>query len=216
MSQGLPITLTHLERRLCVLVGGGEVAQRKAEALLAAGARLRIVAPQLTDELNAQARAGHFEWVGREYSAGDLSGAFLVIAATDSQAVNRAVAQDANARGLLVNVVDDPQTSDFISPGVVRRGDLTIAVCTGGQVPALAAHLRARLEQEFGPEWEVYLPLLKRLRPRIAAQSPDLAARRQVWERVLEGDWLDLLRAGETQKVCAMIDSLLEHQDQSR
>ena len=211
MNGGLPITLTHLATQLSLVVGGGAVAERKVRALLDANARVRVIAPTLTDELADLARGGKIEWLPRAYRSGDLADTFLVIAATDEPQVNRAVAQEAQARGALVNVVDDPDYSNFIAPAVVRRGDLTIAISTGGDVPALAGHLRAQLEQEFGDEWSAYVEWLARIRPQIAARFPGLEARRQVWKRVLNSDLREWIAARGDEEIQARILQILEN-----
>jgi siroheme synthase-like protein len=209
MARGLPITLTHLERKLCIVVGGGAVAERKVHSLLEAGARPRVIAPHLTDGLASLAQVGRMEWLAHEYSAGDLSDASLVVAATDDPEINRAVASDAARQHALVNVVDDPEASSFIAPAVLRRGDLTIAICTGGAAPALAGHLRAQFEPEFGPEWERYLELLERLRPQIAARYPRLGDRRQAWARALTGELLELVRRGDEKGIQAAVERIV-------
>ena len=209
MSGGLPITLTGLETKLCIVVGGGAVAERKVESLLDASARVRVIAPAATDALAALARGGKIEWLPSAYRDGDLEGAFLVIAATDDAPVNRAVAQEATARGILVNVVDDPAWCNFTAPAVVRRGDLTIAISTGGDVPALAGHLRGELERQFGDEWDAYVEWLARLRGRIAARYPELEARRQAWARVLDSDLRIYVATRGDQEIEARIAELL-------
>jgi uroporphyrin-III C-methyltransferase / precorrin-2 dehydrogenase / sirohydrochlorin ferrochelatase len=209
MGSGLPVTLIKLDARLCIVVGGGAVAERKARALLAAAARVRVVAPTLTDGLSELAQTGAIEWLARAYCAGDLATTFLVIAATDDAQVNHAVAREANERGCLINVVDDPAYCNFITPAVVRRGDLTIAVCSGGEAPALAGHLRAQLEQQFGPEWAEYVARLAQVRQHIAARYPDVNLRRQVWQRLLEAD-LERLLTGDEASALARIEQRVE------
>jgi siroheme synthase-like protein len=124
--------------RPCLVVGGGPVAERKVAGLLDAGAWLTVVSPTATEVLYAWARADRIRLVEREYTAADLSGHSVVFVATDDGRVNAAVARDARAAGLLINAADDPAHCDFILPAVVRRGDLTVAVSTGGASPALA------------------------------------------------------------------------------
>jgi len=147
-----PIVLK-LEGRPCLVVGGGVVAERKAVSLLEAGARVRVVAPRFTPRLEALGREGVVELVPREYQGQDLQGVALVISAASRREVNAQVAQEAGERGLLVNVVDSPQECSFIVPSVVRRGGLILAISTSGLSPALARHLREKLEEEFGEEF---------------------------------------------------------------
>jgi precorrin-2 dehydrogenase/sirohydrochlorin ferrochelatase len=157
-----PINVIGLERRHSVVIGGGNVAARKVAGLLEAGARVTVISPALAPELETLAEAGRVVFIGRDYCTGDLAGAFLAIAATDEPAVNQAVWQEAEQLGCLVNVVDDPAHSNFIVPAVVRRGDVSVAVSTGGASPALARHLRERLETLVGPEYGELADLLNR------------------------------------------------------
>lgn len=136
--------------RLCLVVGGGEVARRKVRGLLAAGARVRVVAPQLHSELQGSAE---IEWVGREFLAEDLEGAFLVFAATNRPDVNAQVVEAARSQGVLVNGCGDSEEGDLHLPATLRRGAMIVAVSSGGGSPALAALLRDHLATELGPEW---------------------------------------------------------------
>ena len=138
-----------LEGRRCVVVGGGEVANRKARKLLQARAEVVVISPQVRPELESVA----VEVRNRPYEEGDLEGAFLAFAATDSREVNAAVAREAHARGILVNVADRPSEGSFAVPSVLRRGRMQVAVSTGGASPALARRIRGELEGIFGPEW---------------------------------------------------------------
>ncbi|VEB40724.1 Siroheme synthase [Chromobacterium violaceum] len=135
-----------LRHQRCLLVGGGEVALRKARLLLAAGASLQVVAPELAPELADLAERGELEHLPGRYAPALLDGMRLAVAATDDAEVNRAVAADAEARGILVNVVDDAEASRYISPAIIDRSPLMVAVASGGSVPVLARSIRARLE----------------------------------------------------------------------
>jgi len=127
-----------LEGRVCLVVGAGKVGESKIRSLVAAGARVRTVAPTATPAVAAWDRLGVLAWEGRAFQSADLEGAFLVVAATSSPMVNDVIFREARQRGILCNVVDDPQRCDFYSPAVVRRGDLQIAISTAGRSPALA------------------------------------------------------------------------------
>lgn len=197
MSAGYPIILD-LSDWLCLVVGGGEVAERKVAGLLKAGAAVRVVSPTLVAPLAADAAAGRIEHRARFFTPSDLAGVQLVIAATDDREVNAAVAAEARARGALVNVADAPEEGNFWVPAVVRRGELTLTVSTGRASPALARRLRQQLEAEFGPEWGAYVGLLGALRPLVLARQPDsdrrqalfrdLAASSELPARLAEGD----------------------------
>jgi precorrin-2 dehydrogenase/sirohydrochlorin ferrochelatase len=154
-----PISLK-LRGRLCVVVGGGVIAESKIQSLLAAEAHVVVVAPEVTEVVAAWAHAGQIEWQARTFAAEDLCGAFLVVAATSSAQVNHKVFQQCEAEGFLCNVVDDPEYCHFYYPAVVRRGALQIAISTEGHSPALAQRLRRELEAQFGPEYESWLEWL--------------------------------------------------------
>jgi len=187
-----PIVLDLAGRR-AVVVGGGRVALRKARALAEAGARVTAVAPQF---LPAFAEDAHIERIEAPYAAEHLEGAVLVIAATDEEAVNRRVADDARAAGVPVNVVDVPAECDFIVPAQVRRGDLVVAVTTGGAAPSLARRLRERLQEQFGPEWADYLKAVRAVREKILAEGRPPEVRRRLLERLTEPDVVAAARAG--------------------
>jgi precorrin-2 dehydrogenase/sirohydrochlorin ferrochelatase len=139
-----PVCLEMAERR-CLVVGGGPVAERKVAGLLDAGARLTVVSPSATDRLREWARTDRIRLRLREYAASDLAGHSVVFVATDDGLVNAEVARDARAAGVLLNAADDPARCDFILPAVLRRGELTVAVSTGGVSPALARSVRDEL-----------------------------------------------------------------------
>ena len=153
-----------LDGRRCLVVGAGTVAEAKIESLLATAASVRVVAPVATPKVREWARQGLIEWDAREYVSGDLSGMFFVIAATGSPALHDEIYAEAQSREILCNAVDEPERCDFYFPAVVRRGELQIAISTGGLSPALAQRLRKELEQQFGPEWEKWVEQLGRTR----------------------------------------------------
>jgi len=187
-----PIALD-LSGRRAVVVGGGEVALRKARALADAGAHVRVVAPKLVAGFTED---GRFECLAARYERHHLEGALVAVAATDDEAVNRQVARDARAASVLVNVVDRPELCDFIVPAQVRRGDLLIAISTSGAAPALAKRLRERLEKEFGPEYATYLAVLREVREDLKQRNIPADLRRRIFERLTEDDLLAAARRG--------------------
>lgn len=204
-----PISL-NISRQLCVIIGGGTVAERKVLFLLEAKAQVKVVSPQLTDTLHELAAAQQIDWLPRCFEPGDLADALLVFAATDSAAVNKAVAVEANAAGKLVNVAADaPELCSFHVPAVLRQGDLSIAVSTNGKSPALAARIRKELEAEYGPEYAVLLDLLGRVRERTLAGTADGAARRNLFENLLHADILDWIRAGQWKRLRSHLRTVL-------
>lgn len=208
MSDGsyYPVFLD-LRGRRCVVVGGGEVALRKVEGLLAAGAEVTVVAPQ------ALPMPAGVTLVERAFRPDDLDGAFFVISATGDRAVNSAVAEEAKARDILINVVDVPAESSAILPAVVRRGEFVLAISTGGASPALARRLRERLEQEFGEEYGELIAFLKSLRqtwePRYKTEGVPPAARKAAWEQVLDLPLLDWLRTGRRAEAQEAAEAIL-------
>ena len=153
-----------IRNKKCVIVGGGEIATRKAERLLDCGAKVFIISPKLTPELAALKAKDVISHIPSEYNDDLMDGAALIIGATDDEKTNAQISLDARGKGIPVNIVDDPQKCDFILPALVQRGDLAIAIGTGGKSPALARHLREELEAKYGKEYEILLNILGGLR----------------------------------------------------
>ena len=153
-----------LEGRRCLVVGAGSVGEAKIESLLATEASVRVVAPKATPRCASGRATAASNGNAREYRPADFAGMFLVIAATGSPALHDDIYAEARSRGVLCNAVDEPERCDFYFPAVVRRGELQIAISTGGLSPALAQRLRKELEQQFGPEWEEWVAQLGRTR----------------------------------------------------
>jgi precorrin-2 dehydrogenase / sirohydrochlorin ferrochelatase len=169
-----------LEGRSCLVVGAGTVGEPKISSLIAAGATVHVIAPKGTTAVAEWARSGAITWETRAFDATDLDGVFVVIAATNSRAVNATIFQEARQRNILCNVVDDPEYCDFYYPAVVRRGDLQLAISTNGQSPALAQRIRRELEIQFGPEYGEWLEELGRIRQQLFASKLDPEERRRL------------------------------------
>lgn len=180
--------------RRCLVVGGGDVAARKAASLVECAASVHVVSPRLSPELAALANAGTIAVSQRPYEPADTVGAGLVIAATDNADVNRQVALDCRENNIPVNVVDAPELCDFIVPAVIRRGPLTIAVSTAGTLPAMAKKIRETLENEFDQAYGELLEALGAARTRVLRDVPDAARRKQIFSRLAAEDLLSLLR----------------------
>jgi precorrin-2 dehydrogenase/sirohydrochlorin ferrochelatase len=166
--------------RPCLVVGAGPLGEAKIEGLLASGAAVRVLAPQATPAVEDWARSGRIVWDARTFEPADLEGTFLVVAATSSVEVNDSVFREAQRRGVLCNVVNDPEHCDFYYPAVVRRGDLQIAISTSGRSPALAQRLRRELEEQFGPEYEAWIAQLGRQRKELFSHEMDPDERRRL------------------------------------
>ncbi|GAA5784717.1 siroheme synthase CysG [Chitiniphilus shinanonensis] len=198
----------------CLLVGGGEVALRKAHLLLAAGARLTVVAPALCDALAAQRDQGALIHLPRAWQAGDIHGMRLVIAATDDAAVNAEVHARCEAAGILVNVVDDPARCRFVTPAIVDRSPLMIAISSGGNAPVLARLIRARIEAWLPHGYGTLARLAGRLRQRVQARfGNDDRARRRFWEQALDGPAAERALAGDEAGAEAELEATLASGD---
>ncbi len=201
-----------VNNRRCVVCGGGNVALRKVEALLRAGAAVEVIAPDVCPELQQLAAGKHITVTAREYRDGDLEGAFVVVAATDDREANRRIAADARTHHCIVNAVDDASCSDFIVPSTVHRGDLTIAVSTGGKSPALARKLRTRLEDQYGEDFAELAALAGEVRSELkqkAVRPPEAT-----WQRALDLDKLTgLLRERRAAEARELLMSTLTEGD---
>jgi uroporphyrin-III C-methyltransferase/precorrin-2 dehydrogenase/sirohydrochlorin ferrochelatase len=198
-----------LRGRRVVVVGGGPVAERKIDLLAQAGARMHVVAPSLSARLAARVVAGELTHVPREFLAGDLDGARLVIGATGAPLVNRAIAIAAEARNILVNVVDDARLSTGILPAIVDRSPLVIAIGTEGSAPALARHVRAHIESLVDESLGRLAAFLARWRDRIRRRVHDLDARRRLYERILQGPIADRVRRAREPEAGELLEQLL-------
>jgi precorrin-2 dehydrogenase/sirohydrochlorin ferrochelatase len=176
--------LLKLAGRPCLLVGAGRVGEGKLQSLLQAGARVTVAAPKATASVQRLARSGEITWCKRKFTARDLEGMVLVVAATSSRQANAAVCQEARRRGVLCNAVDDPRNCDFYYPAVVRRGNLQIAISTAGSSPELAARLRKELEACFGPEYGPWVDYLGRCRAELLAAPLPVAKRQRLLRRL--------------------------------
>lgn len=183
--------------RLCLVVGGGPVAVRKAEVLLTGGGKVRVVSPEAAAPLRRLAQTGRIEWLRRPYRTGDLDGAFLAIAATNRPDVQRQVARDAAAGRVLLNSTDDPSACDFQVPSQLKRGDLLITVSTGGASPAFSRRIRERLEAEFGWEYGVIVELLGRLRLLVMGGGGDAADHAVIFRDIMELDLVGHIREAD-------------------
>ena len=192
-----PIFLDIKDKK-CVIVGGGAVAARKAERLLDCGATVFVISPKLAPELAALKEKKLISHIAAQYSGDLIDGAALIIGATDDEKTNARISLDARAKGIPVNIVDDPQKCDFILPSLVKRGDLAIAIGTGGKSPALARHLREDLESRYGKEYEVLLNVLGNLRAKMAKNA---GVGKDWFNALLAEGILDFIKAGDVNKI---------------
>lgn len=177
-----PVLLSLRERR-CLVVGGGPVAERKVRGLLEEGARVVVVAEDVTAELEARAARGELEWRPRRYESGEVAGYAIVFAATDDRAVNQQVFLDAESAGIWANVADDPPLCHFHLPARIRRGDLELAIGTGGRAPFLSRRLREVLERRIGERWSAWMDAAGSLREEVRTAGLDAEAADAVYDR---------------------------------
>ncbi|WP_265421819.1 siroheme synthase CysG [Aeromonas salmonicida] len=204
----LPI-FCRLDNKPVLLVGGGEVAERKAHLLLDAGARLTVVSPTLDPELAALATSGTIDWLAAEFEPAHLTGKWLVVAATDRREVNALVYQSANQAGIFANVVDDPKRSSFIMPSIIDRSPLMVAISSGGKAPVLARLLREKLEALLPQHLGAMAAFAGGLRERVKARFASMGERRQFWERLLGADRLgQALARGDKASANQLADAL--------
>lgn len=205
----LPIFL-NVRGQQCLVVGGGDVAARKAGLLRNAGARVRMVAPEVSTAVRQMVESGEIDLRSGAFEPGDLDGCAVVIAATDDRSVNREVSRLCRERNIPVNVVDDPELCSFIVPSMIDRSPVQIAISTGGASPVLARSLRARLETLIPSAYGALGRLLQDYRERAKEVLPDVEQRRKFWERVLEGHIVELALAGQEQAARKALDEEFE------
>jgi precorrin-2 dehydrogenase/sirohydrochlorin ferrochelatase len=172
------------------------VAARKCLALIAAGARVTVIAPTLAPPLRELAENGELSHLSRNYKTGDLEGSFLVFAATNSRAVNRAVAGEAKERGIMADIADSPDLCDFTSPAAICRDELLITVSTGGVAPALAGKIREELEERFGPEYAELIKILGRVREKLLTEKVNSQYNKKVLRTLVDQELPALIKKG--------------------
>jgi len=186
-----------IENREVVIIGGGNVCARKAETMMKYGARVTVVAPELTGEIETWAREERLSVKRKRYDHGDLEGANIVIASTDDTSVNEQIAADCRARRIPVNVVDVTPLCEFIIPAIVESGSIQIAVSTGGKSPAIARTLKEDLQRFIGPEYAEVNDVLATLRDGAKATLPTDVDRKRFFDGIIAAGILEMLRNGE-------------------
>lgn len=193
MAYLYPLFLSLFDRR-CVVVGGGDVAARKAARLIECGAHVAVIATSLAPEMQRLNDTGSISHTQERYRAEHLEGAFLVIGATDEGDINRRVYRDAEDRGILVNIVDDPERCNFIVPAVARRGDLTVAVSTGGKSPLFAGRIRDELDSLLDEAYAPFLRLMGELRTAVLSRGNPSRDNRLLFESLADSSLFRLVR----------------------
>jgi phosphoadenosine phosphosulfate reductase len=203
-----------LAHRPVVVVGGGKVAVQKAAGLIAAGADVTVVSPDLDETLAGWHAGKRLAWIARHYHDGDLEGAFLAITTTEDRAANRAVWEEAQRRRIPINAADDPTNCSYILPAIHRDGDLVVAVSTGGKAPAVAMRVRDQVAAVLSGGYGRYLDLLGAMRHRVFARYDTFEERRQVWHRIARSSALDLVRSGDEAGAEDLIHHVIGHDDE--
>ncbi len=198
-----------LQGRPCFVIGGCAMAEEKVKGLVAAGARVTVISPDLTPGLAGLAVEAKVDFIARRYRRGDLRTAFLVVVVGQAPPIVQAVWEETRGRNILVNTLDNVPHCDFIAPAIVRRGDLTVAISTGGKAPVMAVRLRQKLEKELGPEHARFLELAGMLRAPLARLWPDFETRRALWYRLIDSDVIHLLRRGNESAALVRIKEIL-------
>ncbi|MFZ5593137.1 MAG: siroheme synthase CysG [Pseudomonadota bacterium] len=204
----LPVFL-NIKNKSCLIVGGGEVAARKARLLLRAGAQVNVVSPELNDALAELRDTGNIRHRATPFQERDLTGMALAIAATDDTIVNQRVSELARLRGIPVNVVDHPELCSFILPSIIDRSPVIAAISTGGAAPVLARLLRARLETLIPASYGRLAELAARFRDQVKQRLPNTAGRRRFWEKVLQGPIAELVYTGRDDEASAALQAAL-------
>ena len=204
-----------LKQRRCLLVGGGDVATRKGRLLAKAGAILRVVAPQISPELRDLVQQCQGEIHLREYQASDVDDCVLAIAATDIDSLNQIISEDAKAKNIPVNVVDSPALCTYITPAIIDRSPLVIAISSGGESPVLARLIRAKLETLIPNSYGVLAQFASRWRERIKNRFADTDQRRRFWEKILQGPAAELVFNGQDAQADKLLSDAIQQDDAS-
>jgi siroheme synthase-like protein len=202
-----PVFLEMKDRR-CVVIGGGAVAERRVEGLVAVGANVTVISPAITERLRNMLTQGAIRHVAREYRTGDRAGYDLVFVATDNAEINAVVAAEAPSLRIWVNSADDPDHCEFILPAVVRRGGLAVAVSTGGVSPAATRAIREELDEYFTAEYAIFVQIAAEVRRELREKSVSPSA--EAWNRALRGDFRRLIKEGKTMQAKELLREELE------
>lgn len=196
MSFNYPVSL-NLANKVCLVIGGGNVALRKINTLLQAGGTVWVVSPQISKEINKLLDEKRIEWISKEINYEILKTCFLVIAATNNRSVNCQIADYCHKYNVLVNVVDSLEESSFIVNSFLKQGDLTIAISTNGKSPALAYKIKTDLLKFYGPEYALFLELLGEVREIAKASIKDVNKRNQFFREIVQSNILELIQEGK-------------------
>lgn len=203
-----PIYLDIRDRN-CLVVGGGSVGSRKVETLLDCGAKVTVVSIDAAETLKKLSDRGVIQMKERAFQSADLDNMFLVIGATDNEALNFEIYAAARRRGVLCNIADRPEACNFILPSIVNRGDLIIAISTSGKSPAFAKKLRKQLEAQFGSEYAEFLELMGAIRKKLLSKDHEPEAHKHLFEQLIERDLVQLIKNADIENINALLLDVL-------
>ena len=203
-----PICL-NISKKRCVVIGGGDVAERKVTRLLEAGAGVEVVGKLLTPKLETMKNEGKIGHIADDYKEEYINDAFLVIGATDRDDVNDKIYMDADRKGKLVNIVDSPDRCNFILPSIVKQGDLQIAISTSGKSPALAKKLREEMEGSYGSEYQILLDIMGAVREKVIVRGYPSDENKKLFEALLNSDILQYIREENWSEVRRVVEDLV-------
>jgi precorrin-2 dehydrogenase/sirohydrochlorin ferrochelatase len=198
-----------IKDRNCLVVGGGSVGTRKVETLLECGATVTVVSIDAADTLKRLSDRGVIQLNERAFQFDDLDNMFLVIGATDNEALNFKIHAAAGRRGVLCNIADRPEACNFILPSIVNRGDLIIAISTSGKSPAFAKKLRKQLEAQFGNEYAEFLDLMGAIRKKLLSKDHEPEAHKYLFEQLIERDLVQMLKNADAENINALLLDVL-------
>ncbi|MBW1786783.1 MAG: bifunctional precorrin-2 dehydrogenase/sirohydrochlorin ferrochelatase [Deltaproteobacteria bacterium] len=198
-----------LEGKTALVVGGGEVAERKIGSLMECGASIRLVSRELNQKVKQLVKSEAVDYVEGEFDKSHLDGVFLAIAATDDTVLNSSISRMAREVGVLVNAVDQPADCDFIVPSVVKRGDLILAISTSGKSPATAKMIRKELEAQYGDEYRVFLQIMGRVRKVVLSLGYTQKENSMIFKEIVHSRILDAVERGDWKGVSACLRAIL-------
>ena len=196
-------------KKPCVVVGGGGVGTRKVETLLACGANVTVISPDITPRLQTLSDQHKIEIKKRAYDSLDLSDAFLVIGATDNEQLNQQIHADAEKRHMLCNIADRPKSCNFILPSIIQRGDLVLTISTSGRSPAYAKKLRQTLEELFGEEHAVFLTLMGNIREKLLKEAHEPEFHKPIFEKLIDADLVEKIKHNDITAINICLKTIL-------
>ncbi|WP_053956643.1 precorrin-2 dehydrogenase/sirohydrochlorin ferrochelatase family protein [Inediibacterium massiliense] len=200
MNKYYPMML-NIYNQPCLVIGGGEVAQRKISSLLSYGANITLISPHITEKLNSLVEEGKIKYIKREYKEGDLKGYFLAYITTNYKKVNELCIKEARKEGVLVNIADHPKECDFFIPAVFHRGDLQVCISTNGKSPMLTKKIKEELKELFPKEYEEFIYVLGEIRKMMIKEVKDIHLRKEIFEKLVYNDVLEKYKNKEIKNI---------------